>query len=388
MAFLHFIRSQRGRKEPIRKLEFQDRYDILLKIRFSGAAEQGYTFVIWESRLFMNNKQWIKDTIAHPVTGPVPWNMMFSPPAMEAVQKYYGVENIHEFLGFPIRDNGPVSIKPLYASPSQYGETITDEFGVVWSTSNIDRGSPIGPSVKEANLSNYRWPDPKQEYRFEGLSDWAAANAEHFTMLWVGDLWERASFMRGMEEILLDVALHPNFVSDLLEGIKDYIIETMQILFERFEFDAIAVSDDYGTQNSMMMSPDSWRRLIKPKLKEIYELAKDNGRYVFHHSCGQFYPIIPDLIEIGLNILHPIQPEAMDIYKLKRKFGKDLTFCGGLNTQQLLPEATPQEVRNEVKQLKEKMGVGGGYILEPGITIQADVPLENILALIDECSKR
>ena len=336
----------------------------------------------------MNNKQWIKETIAHTVTDWVPWNMAFSPPAMEAVQKHYSVENVHEFLDFPLRDNAPVSIKPLYASPSQYGETITDEFGVVWSTSNIDRGLPIDPPVKEANLSNYKWPDPNEECRFEGLSDWATANAEHFTLLWVGDLWERATFMRGMEEILLDVVLHPNFVIDLLEGIKDYIIDTMQTLFERFEFDAIAVSDDYGTQNGMMMSPDSWRRLVKPRLKEIYELAINNGRYIFHHTCGQFYPIIPDLIEIGLNILHPIQPEAMDIYKLKREFGKYLTFCGGLNTQQLLPKATPQEIRDEVKWLKEKMGVGGGYILEPGITIQADVPLDNILALIDECRRR
>ena len=132
----------------------------------------------------------------------------------------------------------------------------------------------------------------------------------------------------------------------------------------------------------------SLKNTPKPNLKEIYELAKDNGRYVFHHSCGQFDPIIPDLIEIGLDILHPIQPAAIDIYKLKREFGKDLTFCGGVNTQQLLPKSTPQEIRDEVKRLKEKMGVGGGYILEPGITIQADVPLANMLALIDECSKQ
>lgn len=336
----------------------------------------------------MNNKQWIKETIIHTATGCVPWNMMLSPPALEAVQKHYGVEDIYKFLDFPIRDNGSISIKPLFASPSQYGETIADEFGVVWTTNNIDRGSPIGPSVKESNLSNYKWPGPTEEYRFEGLSDWAAANAEHFTMLWVGDFWERATFMRGMEEMLLDVALHPEFVSELLKGIKNYIVETMRILFERFEFDAVAISDDYGTQNGMIMGPDSWRKLVKSGLKEIYELAKDNGRYVFHHSCGQFYPIIPDLIEIALDILHPIQPEAMDIYKLKREFGKDLTLCGGVNTQQLLPKAAPQEIRDEVKLLKEKMGADGGYILEPGITIQADVPLENILALIDECRKR
>ena len=134
----------------------------------------------------------------------------------------------------------------------------------------------------------------------------------------------------------------------------------------------------------MLMSPSQWRRLIKPLLAEIYALAKRHGRYLFHHSCGHITPIIPDFIEIGLDILHPIQPEAMDVYQLKRQFGRDLTFCGGLRTQDLLPRGAPRQIRDEVRKLKRIMGDGGGYILEPGITVQADVPVENLLALIEE----
>jgi uroporphyrinogen decarboxylase len=107
---------------------------------------------------------------------------------------------------------------------------------------------------------------------------------------------------------------------------------------------------------------------------------------VFLHSCGNVQAVIPDLIELGLDILHPIQPEAMDILELRNEFGHRLTFCGGLGTQNLLVNGSPRDVADEVRRLKQEMGRQGGYILEPGITIQADVPLENMVAMIDAAS--
>jgi len=284
----------------------------------------------------------------------------------------------------PIRMSGCASVKPLYASPADFGDTIEDEFGVVWSTSEIDRGSPIGPCLAEADLSRYSFPDPTAAYRFKDLAAWCEKNRSHYTIIWVGDLWERATFMRGMESLLLDLRRNPRFVEALLRGIADYIMGTMRIIFDGLEFDGIALSDDYGTQQAMLISPRDWRRFVKPRLSEIYALAKRHGRTVFHHSCGNIFPIVGDLIDIGLDILHPIQPEAMDIFELKREFGRDLTFCGGVPTQTLLPYGTPDDVRAEVRTLKRRMGRGGGYILEPGITLQADVPLGNLLALIEE----
>jgi uroporphyrinogen decarboxylase len=329
-------------------------------------------------------RQWIRNTLSHREQEAVPYNFMFSPPAEAALRRHYAVEDLEEVLAFPIRMSGPDTIKPLYADPEVFGDKITDEFGVVWTTSRIDRGAPVGPCLSRAELKGYRFPDPAQEHRFAGLQDWCRRNRERYTILWVGDLWERATFMRGMQELLLDVALHPRFVRRLLEGIAGYILETMRILFERFDFDGIAVSDDYGTQAGMIIAPKAWRCLVKPFLAEIYGLARRRGRTVFHHSCGNILPIIPDLIGIGLDILHPIQPEAMDVLALKREFGRDLAFCGGLGTQRLLPRGSPEEVRREVRRLKRELGRGGGYILEPGITLQADVPLANLLALIEE----
>jgi len=354
-------------------------------------GENGAQLGIMSGMAVGNNKGWIRSVIAHRHGLPVPYNFSFSPPALAALQNHLGVADVKEALNLPIRTVSCKSVKPQYASPGQLGPTIADEFGVVWSTNDIDRGSPVTDNASLAlsapDLRGYRFPDPAAAYRFEHLALWCSANREHFTIIWVGDLWERATFMRGMENILLDVAINPEFVRDLLRRLADCILQTMEILFARFEFDAIALSDDYGTQRSMLISPDCWRALIRPLLAEIVGAAKRRGRIAFLHSCGNVEPIIPDLIDLGLDILHPIQPEAMDILALKRQFGRDLTFCGGLRTQDLLPRGTPDQIRDEVRRLKRDMGAGGGYILEPGITVQADVPLENMLAMIDEARK-
>ena len=181
-----------------------------------------------------------------------------------------------------------------------------------------------------------------------------------------------------------DLVLHPMFVDELLRGIADRILGTMEILFDRYTFDGIAVSDDYGAQDAMLMSPSAWRRFVRPPLAEIYAFAKDHGRTVFHHSDGNIYPIIRDLIDIGCDILHPVQPEAMDIFALKREFGQDLTLWGGMRTQDLLAIGSPDEIRDAVRTLKQELGRGGGYVVGNGITVQADVPLENMVAMIDE----
>lgn len=331
----------------------------------------------------MTDKEWIWQTIKHRQTFSIPYNFLFCPPAEKIAEAHYG-KDLPESLALPIRMTGPKCGKPLYASPDEFGATVKDEFGVTWSTSRIDRGAPIGPCLTEPSLSGYVFPDPLLAGRFSGLDEWCAQQEQHFRVIWAGALWEQATFMRGMENILLDIALHRAFVEALLERLTEYTLETVRALAGRYPFEAIAISDDYGTQKGMLISPNDWRRLIKPCLAKIYALAKKHGLAVFHHSCGHIVPIIGDLIDLGLDILHPIQPEAMDILFLKRQFGNRLTFCGGIPTQTLLVRGTPGEVRHAVRKLKRQMGEDGGYILEPGITLQADVPLENMTAMIDE----
>ena len=332
----------------------------------------------------MNDREWIEGVLAGDNGPRAPYNFMFTPPVIKLLQEHYRCEDLDEALGLPLRCGGCKSIKPLYADPGEYGDVLFDEFGVGWTTSALDRGSPEVAALKEGTLKGFEWPDPGSAWRYEDLQEWCAQQAGHFRVLWVGDLWERATFMRGMEGILYDVAGNRGFVEELLDGIMRYILATLDVLIERFEFEAVAVSDDYGAQRGMLMSPADWRELVGPRLRQIYGKAKGAGKVVLHHSCGSIEPIIGDMIEMGLDILHPIQPEAMDIFGLKEKFGKDVTFCGGMCTQRVLPDGSVQEVRELTRETIKKMSRGGRYIFEPGITVQADVPLANVVAMIEE----
>ncbi|MFQ5793164.1 MAG: uroporphyrinogen decarboxylase family protein [Acidobacteriota bacterium] len=332
-------------------------------------------------RAVNTGKELIRSAIEHRETGRVPYNFMFSPPAEKRVKEHYGAEDLVTALDMPMFLFGAKD-KPLYAAPEVYGETITDQFGVVWSTGKIDRGSPIGPPLKEPSLSHYSFPSPDDPRRFARLDEKVAKRRDRFLIAVIGDLWERAGFMRGLGNLCMDVLENPRFVEELLEGIKEYVIRTLEQLV-RYNPDGVFLSDDYGTQTGLIIDPRQWRRLVKPRLTEVYHAAKGRNLVVMHHTCGDVREIIPDMIEIGLDILHPIQPETMDIFALKREFGAELTLCGGIGTQHLLPRGTPSEVRETVRSTLDFMAKGGGYILEPGITLQDDVPVENIVAMIE-----
>jgi uroporphyrinogen decarboxylase len=152
--------------------------------------------------------------------------------------------------------------------------------------------------------------------------------------------------------------------------------------------DAIAFGDDFSSQKALLMSPTLWRRYFKPAWKILFQLAHAAGYFVFFHSCGAVAQIIPDLIEIGVDVLYPIQPLAsgMDIFSLKERFGHELTFYGGFDVQQLLPYGTPQAVDKEVMRLIHLFCDEGGLILSTSHVMMEDVPLENALTMIRRCA--
>ncbi len=311
----------------------------------------------------------------------MPLNLMLSPPAEALLQERYAADDLQTALEIDLYVYACAG-KPLYAMPDEFGPTITDEFGVVWSTSEIDRGYPIEHPLREPTLDGYEFPDARSEKRWAPVADAAQAYSDCFRIAVVGDLWERAHFMRGLDTLLMDLREHPAFVHDLLDRICEYILATLSGMVGHAP-DGVFISDDYGFQDRLMMSPADWREFVKPRLARVIAASRDHGLVTMLHSCGCVSAIIPDLIELGLDILHPIQPEAMDVFALKREYGKDITFCGGISTQQTMPLGSPEDVRAEVELKARELGVGGGYILEPGITLQADVPLENLVALVE-----
>lgn len=149
------------------------------------------------------------------------------------------------------------------------------------------------------------------------------------------------------------------------------------------EIDGILLGSDWGTQQDLFMQPETWRELIRPGQQRMFDLIKEFDKDLWIHSCGNIRKIIPDLVEMGVDVLNPVQPECMDIKELKESFGSKICFWGGLSTQQTLPFGTPEDVKKEAREVRDMMSKDGGFILAPSQEIQGDVPTENLLALID-----
>ena len=180
----------------------------------------------------------------------------------------------------------------------------------------------------------------------------------------------------------MDMALHKEFVQELVDMIMDYTIKVVTEAVS-YDIDAFFLMDDWGQQAGLLMSPAMWGEYFKPGMEKLCRMVKDKNIILFFHSCGNIECLIPELIEMGVDVLNPFQPEAMDVYRIKHEYGNRLCFYGGIGTQDLLPHGTVDEVKADVRKKIRILGEKGGYILAPAHAVQADVPLENILALIE-----
>ncbi|MHB8901888.1 MAG: uroporphyrinogen decarboxylase family protein, partial [Thermoguttaceae bacterium] len=195
-------------------------------------------------------------------------------------------------------------------------------------------------------------------------------------------LYERAWSLRGMVALLMDFLEHPDFVHELLHAIADYNIAHVEKAME-YDIDAVYFGDDWGQQSGLQMGPRLWREFIYPELRRMYAAVRRAGKFVFIHSCGDVDELFDDLVDAGLNCFNPFQPEVMDVGRLLGQYRGRLAFHGGISTQKTLPFGTADDVRAETRRMLA-LGAEGGYILAPAHDVEGDVPLENMLALIDE----
>lgn len=259
-----------------------------------------------------------------------------------------------------------------------------DEWGVVWNrTVDKDIGVIEDLVLPERTLRGWSPPDPANPALIDSYPAFLAANHDKFRVASLGfSLFERAWSLRGMENVLMDMIDAPQFTHELLDQITDYQMAQIEIALDK-DIDCVQLGDDWGSQNGLIMGPGLWREFIKPRIARMYGRIRQAGKHVMIHSCGDVKSLFPELIDCGLNIFNPFQPETMDVYETKREYYGRLSFYGGISVQRLLPYGTPDEVRAETKKLIDILGKGGGYIASPSHAITADVPAANIAAMIE-----
>lgn len=259
-----------------------------------------------------------------------------------------------------------------------------DEFGVEWNRSvDKDIGVVCNCLVTPKNLQDYQFPDPEDPSRYEDYQTLPGNPTAQYFVAGLGfSLFERAWTLAGMENVLMAMVLDKEFAHALLDRILDFNLKLISNACKT-PVDAISFGDDWGQQTGLLMGPDLWREFIKPRIRQMYSLIKKSGKRVFIHSCGKVDSIFPDLIECGLDVFNPFQPEVMDVFRVKRDFGNDLCFYGGISTQKTLPYGTVQQVKDEVKRLLDAVGKNGGYFAAPAHGIPGDAKPENIHAMIE-----
>lgn len=329
----------------------------------------------------MNPKERIRKAISFEETDIVPYHFDFTVPAYEKLAAYYKDRDFIKKIGNHLAIIEPKTkdawreIKPGF---------FRDEFGVVWDrTVDKDIGTVVGTVLQKPALDGYLFPDPYKKERFAGYESFIKENADKFVLNEIGfSLFERAWTLRGMENLLMDMVINPGFVEELLDRIMDW---NLAIIDQAAQHDihGCRFGDDWGQQQGLIMGPELWRKFLKPRLARMYGKVREKRLSVFIHSCGDVREIFPDLIEIGVNVFNPFQPEVMDVYEMKKKYGRKLCFYGGLSTQRTLPYGSPRDVKEEACRLMKEIGRGGGYILSPAHAVPKDVPLENLLALIE-----
>ena len=251
---------------------------------------------------------------------------------------------------------------------------------------------PLVRAHSSADVEAFAWPDASDPARFTGMAEHARQITQQrgracmLTGITAG-VMETSSWQRGFDSFYTDLVEN----RDLIEALFDKVVEIKMAYWEKAlallgdDVDVVVEADDLGTQTSLLISPRMYRSLLKPRHKRLFEFihARTNAK-IFFHSCGAVKPLIPDLIEVGVDILNPVQVSAsgMDTGELKREFGKDIVFWGGgVDTQHVLGAGSPDEVRTEVRQRVTDLAPGGGFVFATVHCIQANVPAENIQAM-------
>ena len=341
----------------------------------------------------MNSKQRVHSALRRQPVDRVPVFMWFHPQTAERIAHLLEipVSGVAEAMGDDVRQTWVNNNYAMEGIVHQHeGESHVDIWGVQWTRQygfNQITGFPLAHSTRDEIL-DYQFPIDHLEELMQLMLPVMEHQRDYFIGCDVSPcVYEMYWRLRGIEMALLDMVEDSAFANEMLKRCADFSLALSVAALERYEMDWLWTGDDVSSQFSMLMSPETWRKLIKPHLARIAAVGKARGLWVAYHCCGALRPIIPDLIEIGIDVLNPIQCNCpgMEALELKAEYGKQIAFMGGVDTQGLLPTGTADEVRRASARLIEGMTRdGGGYILAASHTIPPETPDENIFAMYQE----
>ena len=306
----------------------------------------------------MTSRDLVKAAIGHREADRAPYAIDLTGDASERIKAELGVDDVGAWI-----DNDVQNIAVPW-----WG----------WHNLGDDWRGPATPTSPATAIGRGSY-DPLEE-NIKAARD---ASDKYFLVRIYGSHFEKANAARGIENFLADIAADYAFAKRLCTTIIEKNLVMLENFLDVAEIDGVLLGSDWGSQRGLLMSPDTWDDLIRPGEQREYDLVHAYGKDVWLHSCGAIDALIPRLIEMGLDVVNPVQPECMDIARLKADFGDRLTFWGAVSTQQTLPFGTPDEVRAEGRRVRGLMGAGGGYIFSPSQSIQGDVPVANIEALLE-----
>jgi uroporphyrinogen decarboxylase len=269
----------------------------------------------------------------------------------------------------------------------------TDEWGVGWEVHPYE--TPYGPGsyteiavhplADDSAIQDYQSPDPNRPELYKASAQMIRDfKADYWIVgVTVTTIFETAWALRGLEQMMLDMVMNPDLAEHLLDIPYHYHLSAAKKLVE-LGVDMIWTGDDIGSQRQMMISPRMWRKYFKPRMANFISTLKaiNPAVKIAYHTDGNVEPVIPELIEIGIDVLNPIQPASMDPAKIKKEYGDQLCYWGTIDEQQTLPFGTPDDVAREVRLRLETIGFDGGLILAPTHHVQLDTPLENFWAMV------
>ena len=326
----------------------------------------------------MTVRQRVLDALAHRTPDKVPYDIRFTAPAREAMAAYYGDPEFEAGLG------NCLTIARACRREEVRPNVWQDEFGVQWDrTIDRDIGVVVNRLVARETLDDFVFPDPDDPALYGDIEAKVAQPSDTLLIVKLSyNLFERAWSLVGMENLLMQMITHKTFVHALFDQITDYFLRVIDRSLE-YNIDGIYFGDDWGTQTGLLMGTGLWHEFIFPRIRKMYARVKERDKFVFLHCCGKIEELFPALIECGLDVFNPLQPEVMDVARIKRLYGQRLSFYGGIGTQKTLPFGTVGETKEEVERLMDVVGSGGGYIASPSHAIPADAKPENVAAMIE-----